>query len=219
MTDSKNIQKEGGCASTSLSRTTSTTLSNHILSPLSIDALINSLSKADAIDTFMQCNTSERWCNRMADSRPFTHESLLKTADEHWAESSEQDLLQAFDGHPEIGDVSTLREKYRNTEKLAGHEQSGVNTASENTLQSLAQGNTDYKEKFGFIFIVCASGKSADEMLALLLERLPNSREQELINASEEQRKITQIRLVKLLDFSPSTSTSLSTPPSSPPAG
>ena len=162
--------------------------------------IINEYTKEQAIDAFMQCNTSEDWCERMAESRPFVNvEQLRMKADQHWRKSTEKDLLQAFEGHPEIGDVSTLREKYRNTEKLAGHEQSGVNTATETTLQSLSQGNRDYKEKFGFIFIVCASGKSADEMLALLLERLPNTREQELMNAVEEQRKITQIRLNKLI--------------------
>ena len=164
-------------------------------------ASINSLTSNKAVEAFMQCNTSETWCNKMAQARPFSDcQSVFETADEIWAESKEKDLLQAFEGHPEIGDVSTLREKYRNTEKLAGHEQSGVNTANENTLQSLAQGNKDYKKKFGFIFIVCASGKSADKMLALLLARLPNSREQELVNAAEEQRKITQIRLHNLLE-------------------
>jgi len=137
----------------------------------------------------------------MEASRPFTDDcqSIFEVCDQHWKESTEADLLEAFEGHPEIGDVSTLREKYRNTEKLAGNEQSGISTATENTLQSLVQGNKDYKNKFGFIFIVCASGKSADEMLTLLLERLPNTRKQELINAAEEQRKITHIRLEKLI--------------------
>ena len=173
---------------------------------------LNKGSHKEAFEAFMQCNTSEKWCENMAESRPFSdYQSVLDSADTHWAESKEKDLLQAFEGHPEIGDVSTLREKYRNTAKSAGHEQSGVNTATENTLQSLSQGNKDYKEKFGFIFIVCASGKSADEMLALLLERLPNSREQELVNAGEEQRRITHIRLDKLLGFSPL--------PNPPPAG
>ncbi|MCF6191494.1 MAG: 2-oxo-4-hydroxy-4-carboxy-5-ureidoimidazoline decarboxylase [Cocleimonas sp.] len=150
----------------------------------------------------MQCNTSERWCECMTVSRETysSFQSVIKAADECWALSKEEDLLQAFEGHPEIGDVSTLREKYRNTAESAGHEQSGVNTATENTLQSLSQGNKDYKEKFGFIFIVCASGKSANEMLELLLQRLPNTREQELMNAAEEQRKITHVRLSKLLE-------------------
>ncbi len=162
---------------------------------------INNYTKAEAVDAFMQCNTSECWCKKMEQSRPFSNaKSLSESADKHWKKSTEVELLQAFEGHPEIGDVSTLREKYRNTEKLAGHEQSGVNTATESTLQSLAQGNQDYKEKFGFIFIICARGKSADEMLELLLLRLSNSREQELENAAEEQRKITQIRIEKLLE-------------------
>ena len=162
---------------------------------------INSLSPEQAFNAFMQCNTSERWCKCMTQSRPFESiESLRESADNHWKKSSEQDLLQAFEGHPEIGDVSTLREKYRNTEKLAGHEQSGINNATENTLELLAKGNHDYKEKFGFIFIICASGKSAEEMLELLLQRLPNTRQEELKNAAEEQRKITQIRITKLLE-------------------
>lgn len=137
----------------------------------------------------------------MEASRPFTgnYQSIIEACDIHWKDSTESDLLEAFEGHPEIGDVSTLRAKYRNTEKLAGNEQSGVNNASENTLQALSQGNKDYKERFGFIFIICASGKSADEILALLLERLPNTRENELINAAEEQRKITHIRLENLI--------------------
>lgn len=161
---------------------------------------INQLPKQQALDAFMQCNTSQRWCERMEQSRPFSdNQSLLEMADQHWKVATEDDYLEAFDGHPEIGDVSTLREKYRNTEKLAGHEQSGVNMANENTLQLLAQGNQDYKEKFGFIFIVCATGKSADEMLELLQQRLPNSRSRELENAAEEQRRITRIRLEKLL--------------------
>lgn len=163
--------------------------------------LINKQAKEAAINSFMQCNTSTTWCKKMEASRPFADDcqSIFKIADQHWKASTEADLLEAFDGHPEIGDVSTLREKYRNTEKLAGHEQSGVNNASENTLELLAQGNKDYKDKFGFIFIVCASGKSADEMLSLLQHRLPNTRKQELANAAEEQRKITHIRLENLL--------------------
>ncbi len=89
------------------------------------------------------------------------------------------DILQAFEAHPKIGDVSSLREKYRNTKAIAGHEQSGANNADEQTLQSLAQGNSDYENKFGYIFIVCATGKSAAEMLDILNARLPNNTETE----------------------------------------
>ena len=99
--------------------------------------------------------------------------------------------------------MSTLREKYRNTEKLAGHEQSGVDTANEDTLALLAQGNHDYKEKFGFIFIVCATGKSAEEMLQLLQQRLPNSRKQELENAIDTPKKKLMKALLKRWFVSP----------------
>ncbi|MEE9327213.1 MAG: 2-oxo-4-hydroxy-4-carboxy-5-ureidoimidazoline decarboxylase [Cocleimonas sp.] len=157
---------------------------------------LNKYSESEAFDVFMQCNSSETWCHKMVESRPFAdNQSVLKLAEKYWAESSEEDLLEAFEGHPEIGDVSTLREKYKNTNALAKHEQSGMNTANENTLHLLTQGNRDYKEKFGFIFIVCAQGKSADEMLALLLKRLANSRDEELLNAALEQGKITLVRL------------------------
>jgi 2-oxo-4-hydroxy-4-carboxy-5-ureidoimidazoline decarboxylase len=167
---------------------------------------LNKYSNSEVFDIFMQCNSSESWCYKMVESRPFVDDrSVLELADKFWRQSSEEDLIQAFEGHPEIGDVSTLREKYKDTAKLAGDEQSGVNTATENTLHLLAQGNKDYKEKFGFIFIVCARGKSADEMLDLLLKRLANSREQELVNAALEQGKITLFRLEALFgrDFSP----------------
>ncbi len=161
----------------------------------------NQSSQQEAVDLLMQCNTSESWCTQLADKRPVKDcVTLIKTADELWKTSTEADLLQAFEGHPEIGDVSTLREKYQNTARSAGHEQSGVDSASEDILLTLQKENKAYKEKFGFIFIVCASGKSADEMLALLQARLPNNREEELINAAEEQRKITHIRLKKLFN-------------------
>ncbi len=160
----------------------------------------NALNRQQAIEKLMQCNTSERWCEKMEQARPFSDSAhLYQMADNIWKQSSEVDLLQAFDGHPEIGDISTLRKKYKNTAASAGHEQSGVKTANNETLAALAKGNQDYKKKFGFIFIVCASGKSADEMLALLLQRLPNNRQHELINAAKEQGKITQIRLQKLV--------------------
>ncbi len=161
---------------------------------------VNQQSPEEARHTFMQCCTSSAWVERMAASRPFQGADILfETADRHWSELGTTDYLEAFEGHPKIGDVSSLRAKYANTKALAGAEQSGVNTATEETLKALADGNTAYEEKFGFIFIVCATGKSAEEMLELLNQRLPNDRETELRNAAEEQRKITRIRLEKLV--------------------
>jgi OHCU decarboxylase len=82
---------------------------------------------------------------------------------------------------------------------LAAREQAGVSKASEETLRALAEGNRAYEERFGFIFIVCATGKGADEMLGLLRERLPHARDEELVIAAQEQAKITRLRLEKLL--------------------
>ena len=107
-----------------------------------------------------------------------------------WANKSEADFLEAFLHHLKIGDFDSLREKFSSTTHLA---------ASEEILQELAKGNADFQQKFGFIFIVCATGKSAAEMLELLQKRLPKSRERELQIAAGEQAKITRIRLGKLL--------------------
>lgn len=161
---------------------------------------INSVSEEDASHSFRQCCTSERWITRMVTARPYQNlAGLLLSADTNWHDLTEEDYLQAFDGHPKIGDVGSLKAKYANTKALAAGEQSSVEGAGETTIQALAQGNSDYEDKFGFIFIVCATGKSASEMLELLLARLPNDRDTELRNAAEEQRKIFHIRLEKLL--------------------
>jgi 2-oxo-4-hydroxy-4-carboxy-5-ureidoimidazoline decarboxylase len=101
--------------------------------------------------------------------------------------------------HPRIGDVSKLREKYKATATWSSQEQRGVQEASEEVLQGLADGNREYEARFGFIFLVCATGKSAGEMLALLRERMNNEPEAELRIAAGEQAKITRIRLEKLL--------------------
>lgn len=162
---------------------------------------INQASPADAAHLFLQCCTGARWIELMANSRPYASaQALREQADSYWQEMGEEDFLQAFDGHPKIGDVSSLKAKYANTKELAAGEQSGVNVASDDVIQQLADGNQQYQEKFGFIFIVCATGKSAQQMLALLQARLPNDRGTELKNAAEEQRKIFHIRLNQLLE-------------------
>lgn len=164
---------------------------------------IETLNQADreaASHSFRQCCTSEAWIERMVSGRPYsTADELRSAADKNWQGLDEHDYLQAFDGHPKIGDVESLKAKYANTKELAAGEQSSVNVASGDTIAALADGNSAYEEKFGFIFIVCATGKTAAQMTALLQARLPNERNQELINAAEEQRKIFQIRLEKLL--------------------
>ncbi|MEH6591899.1 MAG: 2-oxo-4-hydroxy-4-carboxy-5-ureidoimidazoline decarboxylase [Halioglobus sp.] len=161
---------------------------------------INTASEQDARHSFRQCCTSERWVELMVAGRPYhSPAELMVAADNHWNELSEEDYLQAFDGHPKIGDVGSLKAKYADTKTLAAGEQASVAAATDDTIHALAQGNSDYENTFGFIFIVCATGKNAAEMLGLLQARLPNDRSTELRNAAEEQRKIFHIRLEKLL--------------------
>jgi len=159
----------------------------------------NQLSVNEAEKILTQCCTSDAWVGKMNNIRPFENrQQLSHAANEAWLGLKESDYLQAFDGHPKIGDVNSLRKKYANTKEIASGEQQSVNEASEKTLLDLAKYNDEYLNKFGFIFIVCATGKSASEMLSILSTRLSNDRETELSNAAEEQRKIFQIRLTKL---------------------
>ncbi|MDM3872332.1 2-oxo-4-hydroxy-4-carboxy-5-ureidoimidazoline decarboxylase [Porticoccus sp. W117] len=161
---------------------------------------LNTASEAEARHIFMQCCTSEAWVDHMVQNRPYASVHALAVAgNQHWSCLQEEDYLQAFEGHPKIGDVESLSKKYRNTKELASGEQSLVKEASKDVLHKLIDGNAAYETKFGFIFIVCATGKSAQQMLSLLEYRLSNDRPTELVNAAEEQRKILQLRLEKLL--------------------
>jgi 2-oxo-4-hydroxy-4-carboxy-5-ureidoimidazoline decarboxylase len=162
--------------------------------------VLNQAETEQAAQLLQQCCTSDSWIARMLEQRPFADaDALHSAADAAWQHLEETDYLQGFAGHPKIGDVNSLKAKYADTKQLAAGEQASVNSANETVISALAAGNAAYEKKFGFIFIVCATGKSAGEMLALLQERLRNSREQELANAAEEQRKIFHLRLEKLL--------------------
>lgn len=161
---------------------------------------LNCLPIDRAKHLFMQCCTSEKWIEKMVASRPFTDTNgLRETADSIWNHLNEKDYLEAFDGHPKIGDIGSLKAKYANTKELASGEQSGASNTTDEIIVELAKSNRAYEEKYGFIFVVCATGKSAREMLSLLKNRLKNDRQQELEIASEEQRKIFHLRLEKLL--------------------
>ena len=161
---------------------------------------LNQLSHADAYQALESCCVAPRWVEKMVATRPFSSlESLYQSAQTIWDELNETDYLAAFEGHPQIGDVSTLRAKFASTAEKAGHEQSGMSAANESVLQDMMATNKAYLEKFGFIFIVCATGKSAQQMLAMIKERINNDRTTELEIAANEQAKITQIRLEKLL--------------------
>jgi 2-oxo-4-hydroxy-4-carboxy-5-ureidoimidazoline decarboxylase len=147
-----------------------------------------------------RCCGARAWVERMCAARPFgSRDALFAAAERIWRSLSASEWREAFAHHPRIGDVDSLRKRFASTAGWAAAEQSGAAAASEATLSALAEGNRAYEEKFGYIFIVCATGKSADQMLALLEARLPNDPEREIENAAEEQMKITRIRIEKLL--------------------
>ncbi len=161
---------------------------------------LNTLSTSEAVNTLLLCCGSRRWAEQMAANRPFDSEHEIKTlAEEIWQSLTEKDWREAFSHHPKIGDVDNLRKKFSSTRSWAQSEQSGTAVASDEVLQELASLNDAYLDKFGYIFIVCATGKSAENMLRNLKSRIDNKPEEELEIAAEEQNKITKIRLEKLL--------------------
>lgn len=165
-----------------------------------IDSLftLNEATENEAHAWFMQTCTSERWCSNMVKQRPFAKlEALTTQANLQWQSMTHSDYLEAFSGHPMIGDINTLRQKYANTKALASNEQSGTQDAGEETLHKLQQMNKTYLDKHGFIFIICATGLSADAMLSELAKRLPNNTESEIKKAAQEQMKITLLRINK----------------------
>jgi 2-oxo-4-hydroxy-4-carboxy-5-ureidoimidazoline decarboxylase len=142
------------------------------------------------------CCGSSRWVERMVARRPFGRlESLLAAAREEWFALSEDDWREAFKHHPKIGDHAALRARFATTRHLSEREQAGVDTASDEVIAALATANDAYETRFGYIFIVCATGRTAGEMLALLHDRLRNDPQTEIRIAAEEQARITELRL------------------------
>lgn len=146
----------------------------------------------------LECCHSQRWAQSMINVIPSNDiEGLLNAAKRLWSLLAEEDYLEAFGGHAQIGDLQALKKKYATiTQREQGH----LLAANDDILQQLHELNQIYLEKFGFIFIVCASNKSAEEMLAILKKRVQNERQQEIDNAGREQSKITELRLRKLFN-------------------
>ena len=145
------------------------------------------------------CCGSSAWVERMLRRRPFRNgERLATAAHEAWVDLTHTDWLEAFSHHPKIGDRASLAKRFAATAHLSVQEQRGVDDATAQVLDDLAAGNRAYEQKFGYIFIVCATGRSAAEMLSLLRERLANDVAKEIRIAAEEQAKITAIRLLGL---------------------
>ncbi|MGY3089699.1 2-oxo-4-hydroxy-4-carboxy-5-ureidoimidazoline decarboxylase [Hymenobacter sp. UYAg731] len=167
---------------------------------MAIDEL-NSLPKPALAEALQKCCGSTTWVENILAAFPVSDdETLMDEANTAWNKLSEADWREAFTHHPKIGgDVEALHAKFASTSTWAEGEQASVKEASQETLEALATGNEDYERKFGYIFIVCATGKSADEMLTLLQARLSNKPEDEILIAAGEQNKITRLRLEKLL--------------------
>ena len=164
-----------------------------------LDAL-NALDEAEAMTALMRCCGSTRWAKRMVAARPFRSSTELHgLARWFWWQLDDVDWKEAFTHHPKIGaDPDVLREKFASTSEWSDTEQSGMSGADENTIQQLAEGNQAYEDRFGYIFIVCASGLSAAEMLHRLTLRRAHSPDNEIRIAAGEQAKITALRLDKL---------------------
>jgi len=161
----------------------------------------NKLPEQKAIAHLLKCCASSKWAAGVAGARPFSDaNALINTAADIWyRQCDSSDWKEAFTGHPQIGNLSSLKKRFANSADWAAGEQSTVAAADETTLRSLAEANAAYYKKFGYIFIVSASGKSAKQMLAIIRARLEHDIDDEIQVAMGEQHKITAIRLVKLM--------------------
>ena len=147
---------------------------------------------ADAAEQALRpCCASTRWCRGMARRRPFRDVvDLHRAADEVWWSLDPKDWREAFAAHPRIGERGT---------GWSGQEQAGTRGASADTMTRLARGNLEYEKRFGHVFLICATGRNADEMLANLEQRMTNDPADELRVAAGEQARITHLRLDRFL--------------------
>ena len=157
---------------------------------------LNALSDERAQAALQRCCGARHWVEAMLAARPFASDAeLLATADRVWWGLGSTDWLEAFAAHPRIGARGSGRAQTDWTRR----EQAGADGAAAATLAALAQGNLTYEERFGHVFLISATGKTADEMLGALRARLANDPATELRVAAEEQAKITRLRLDKLV--------------------
>jgi len=167
---------------------------------MSATARLNALPAEEAERELRACCGSLAWARRMAAARPFPDEAaLFETADAIWRALDEADWREAFRSHPKIGERTAEAGQSGRERAWSAGEQAGIGDAEDATRRALAEGNAAYEARFGYIYIVCATGKSAEEMLDILRARLRNDPGTEIRVAAEEQRRITRIRLEKLL--------------------
>jgi len=175
-------------------------------------AELNALDENTAANELRRCCGSSRWARYVAQARPFDGiDALTTAADSVWRALDRADWLEAFAAHPRIGGGRAGRSdtdaspRSDGTTAWSDAEQAGVSGAAERTRRRLVEANEDYLARFGYIFIVCATGRTGDEMLDILEARLRNDPDRELRIAGEEQRKITRLRLAKLIGEEPHT--------------
>jgi 2-oxo-4-hydroxy-4-carboxy-5-ureidoimidazoline decarboxylase len=162
----------------------------------------NNLDLVAAAREILPCCGSRRWAEALASARPFDQvEDLLTKSDELWLALDTKDWHEAFSSHPRIGEKKAPSSATARSAQWSGQEQRGVSYASDQIQERLQRGNAAYEQRFGRTCIICATGKSAEEMLAILERRLDNDEGLELREAAEQQRQIIQIRLRKWLQL------------------
>ncbi|HET9479476.1 MAG TPA: 2-oxo-4-hydroxy-4-carboxy-5-ureidoimidazoline decarboxylase [Pyrinomonadaceae bacterium] len=166
-------------------------------------ALLNELTPDEARTELLKCCGAKRWAEAVENQRPYkTVDQLIGRANDVWWSLEQTDWLEAFRSHPKIGENKAAGAVSAQSQHWSAQEQQGVRHAAQQVIEKLARLNHEYEKKFGFIFIVCATDKSSDEILSLLEQRLPNDAATELRNAASEQAKITELRLRKLIERS-----------------
>ena len=160
----------------------------------------NAIAGVEAALEILPCCGSQRWAHALARLRPFNDaERLFASSDEIWRQLDPADWDEAFSSHPRIGEKKAPESATAKSAQWSGQEQSGVALSRVDTQEQLMLANSEYEKRFSRIYIVCAAGKSAEEMLAILYRRLENDETTELYEAAEQQRQITQLRLRKWL--------------------
>jgi allantoicase len=160
----------------------------------------NRLPRQRALRALLDCCGSKKWADGMAGHRPYASESeLLVAADKVWAELGNRDWLEAFRHHPAIGAKRAKSKQSATASRWSAKEQATAQSVSPEILDKLCMENRAYTDKFGYVFLICATGKTSEEILTNLQQRMSNNPEVELRAAAEEQRKITRLRLEKLL--------------------
>ena len=161
---------------------------------------LNALESEELCKQLFACCSSVTWVEHMTALVPYSSpDHLLNMAERCWHKCNENDWMDAFSGHPRLGDIESLKDKFKSTADMAEEEQSGTAGATPEVLEDLAEANIAYEKKFGFTYILYATKKTAKVMLSILRIRLNNDLDTEKIMAMVEQNKITKLRLEKLL--------------------